>query len=521
MIQYQKFERRWVIAYATIVMILLVVPFLIGFSSQTTEQHFSGGIIGIEDTNSYLAKMNQGAHGAWMFTLPYSSEPQHGAPLYWFYLLLGKISGAGFLNRVIVFQLARTFFGFLLILIVYRFLAEFLPRVNQRRLALIIVTLGGGLGWLLILFGNMNWFNSLPLEFYSPESFSFLMLLTLPHLLAARCLFILALLTFLHRRYVWSGLTLIFLSLIQPAEVIIVWAIIGLFSVINLIVVEKSISRNALWKNLYPTFLTTMISAPLLMYIGYLFLSDPILNQWSVQNVLPSPHPLHYISGYGPYLILATFGFKPLKQINPALWRFTMAWTLLIPVLIYMPIGLQRRLIEGFQVPLVTLTILGLSTINYSYRRWLTILLLSLIFPSSLMLFTGAIQSASHTTEPVFLPADELVVFDWLNQNAQPGEVVLSSYRTGNAVPVYTPLVSFFGHTVETVFYDKKLTQVVAFYQPETNNNERLGLISAGRIAYIFFGPQERKLGALDPSSLPYLKKRFEYGDYAIYQVIP
>lgn len=519
-VQIQRFEWRWAALYAAFIVGLLSAPFLVGFLAQTSDQQFSGGLIGTEDINSYLAKMNQGAHGAWLFTLPYTSEPQQGAPLYLFYLILGKISGTDFTSRVLAYHLARIFFGFVLIITVYRFLAEFLPQVDQRRLALIMVTLGGGLGWLLIISGNWAWCNSLPLEFSSPESFSFMMLLTLPHLLAARCLLLVSLLAFLHKRYIWSGLALLPLGFIQPATVIITWGVIGLSSLIKLIL-EKDFSPSNLWKNLWPVCMIGLLSAPPVLYLGFLFLSNPILKQWNAQNNIPTPHPLHYLSAFGIYLVLAGFGIKLLKQTRPDLWRLSIGWALFIPVLLYIPIGIQRRLIEGFHIPLVAITVLGLTSVLYSSRRWLIPFTMFLILPSSLLFWTGAIQSALRTSEPVFQPADELSVFDWLNKNAQPGQVVLSAFPTGNVLPAHTALIPFIGHRVETVFFTDKLLRVTAFYQPDTSTNERLRLLAEGQIKYVFYGCHERDLGVLDPSTLPYLIERFRQGDYSVYEVTP
>lgn len=517
--KFQKNEWQWVFLYAGFLAILISVPYLIAFSSQTSTYAFGGGLIGIDDNNTYLAKMNQGALGAWLFTLPYSSEPQNGAPIYWFYLLLGKISGTDFTNRLIVFHLARSIFGVILTLTTYQFLAEFLPLVNHRRLALMITTIGGGLGWVLIIFGDQLGSGPPPLEFYSPEAFSFLMLLTYPHLLLARSLMLFALQAFLNQRYIGPGISLIFLSLIQPVDVIIVWLIIGLFSIITF-ASKKHFSRSGLWEELKPILLIGLISGPPLLYFEYLFISDPILKQWSAQNVIVSPSPIHFLAAYGLYLIFAIPGLKSLKSIRPDLWRLALAWIFLIPILIYIPIGFQRRLIEGFQVLLTALAILGLSLLRPHYKKIISVLTLTLLIPSGLMLFIGTVQSASRVSEPSFHSANKISAFDWLNENSQPKQIVLSSYLTGNILPAYTSLTPFIGHSVETLFFDQKLKKVVSFYQSSTSDDERLRLIEEEQIDYVFYGPDERNLGDLDPSKLAYLLKRFEQGEYAIYQVI-
>ncbi len=88
----------------------------------------------------------------------------------------------------ITFHAARIVCGFVLILVSYRFAAVFLRASGSRMLALVLITLGGGLGWLLSLLGSGKWLGSLPVDFYVPEGYSFLILFGLPHLALSRAL---------------------------------------------------------------------------------------------------------------------------------------------------------------------------------------------------------------------------------------------------------------------------------------------------------------------------------------------
>ena len=64
----------------------------------------------------------------------------------------------------------------------YDLIALFVQDVSLRKMGTAVAVLGGGLGWLSLL--GMR--ESLPLEFYSPESFGFLALFGLPHLALGR-----------------------------------------------------------------------------------------------------------------------------------------------------------------------------------------------------------------------------------------------------------------------------------------------------------------------------------------------
>jgi hypothetical protein len=61
-----------------------------------------------------------------------------------------------------------------------RFIAAFIRSPNARFTALVLATVGGGLGWIVTFTGT------LPPDFYIPEGFGFLIIFGLPHLALAR-----------------------------------------------------------------------------------------------------------------------------------------------------------------------------------------------------------------------------------------------------------------------------------------------------------------------------------------------
>jgi hypothetical protein len=525
-----KVERRewaWAAGFAALVMALTTLPYLVGGLSQTRDWRFGGFVLGVEDGNSYIAKMGQGARGAWLFTLPYSSEPQRGVPLFELHLLLGKLAGPGHAAQVLIYHAARIVFGFALLLISYLFLAEFLPDVGQRRLGLALVALGGGLGWLLTLMGLDHLFGSLPIDFYSPEAYTFLILYALPHLAAARCLFLLGLLAYLRGRGVAAGLMLFAASLIQPLSVLLAWVVVVIdFALAWLLAHSRLIAKHPFGtshgsRSPFVPLTTLLLSSPFTLYTLGLFSVDPILKQWNAQNILPSPNPIHYLLGYSVLLSFGVGGWRALSKRNPDLARFVAGWALAVPFMLYAPLTPQRRLVEGFQLPLVTLAVIGLAEATRAYRRWLSLLVLTVTLPTSALLLAGGMAAARAPAEPLFHPADQLAAFEWLADNAEPGQVVLSSFETGNALPAYTPLVAYIGHGPESVFLAQKQPRVAAFYHRSAPDADRRRLLADGRIAFVLFGPHERALGDFDPARVEYLRWRFSSGAYAIYEVMP
>src|SRR5215468_11002134 len=189
-------RREWrnVVLFALFILILTTLPYIAGAAAQGDNWRFGWFMFGVEDGNSYLAKMREGAVGGWLFHIAYTSEPHDGALLFTPYLAAGKLaalfvapSSPAFVDTMfVIFHVSRLVFDFLLILVLYRFIATFLVKRSLRGLALVLVTLGGGFGWLLVLLNQGNFLGSLPVDFYIPEGYSFLVLYGLPHVALAR-----------------------------------------------------------------------------------------------------------------------------------------------------------------------------------------------------------------------------------------------------------------------------------------------------------------------------------------------
>ncbi len=280
-------EWGWAAAFALGVMAFTTVPYLVAAASQNANWRFGGFLLAVEDGNSYLAKMNEGAHGAWLFTLPYSTEPQRGVLVYSFYLLLGRLAGTDHGTQVFVYHAARIVSGAALLLASYLFLAEILPRAKQRRLGLLLVALGGGLGWLLTVLFPSGLLGSLPVDAFSPEAFSYLVLFGFPHLAAARCLFLLGLVAYWHRRGLAAGLAMVGVGLIQPVPVIVMWAVVGVYLVVSWWWQWRNGKLADWYHDVRGSIVMGVLSAPLLLYTLYIFAADPVLRQWNAQNLLP------------------------------------------------------------------------------------------------------------------------------------------------------------------------------------------------------------------------------------------
>jgi len=482
-------EWRLVLMFALIVMAITTIPYLIGWLTQGSAWHFSGFLIGVEDGSSYLAKLREGARGDWLFHLVYTSEPTQGALLFTPYITLGKIGGllAGGSDAALtpiligLFHLFRIVGGVCAIAASYAFAALFLPVGRWRWLALVLITLGGGLGWLLIATGHDSLFGALPTEFYIPESTTFLSLYSLPHLVLARGALLAGLVCLIRagdrpglgwRPAITAGLLWIVVGLCVPFYLAVIDALLAAWLIAMLIRTRRV---DPAW--LRRAAIAALIAMPVLLYSLIVTLTNPAFAIFNAQNQLPSPNPLAYAIGYGVLAVPAAGGVRQLwRQGSSPATLLLPAWVSTALLLAYMPIGIQRRLLEGIIVPLSVLAVIGLGAWQAAEsspkraqqanrrRRQAIAVVLALSLPSSGLILTLGILGATHPAAPEFQSIADLAAIDWLGVNAPPGSVVLSSLPLGNIIPARTGLRAFLGHGVETLHSRAKAEQVAAFF---------------------------------------------------------
>jgi len=467
---------------------------------------FSGFLVGVEDGNSYIAKMRRAAEGEWLFRSPYSTVPQEGVLAFLPYVLLGKLAaGAGMhVQLVALFHLARVLLIAAEVLAVYRFASLFLEHERWRRWVTVMATLGGGLGWMLVLAGQGGWLGSLPLDFHSPETFGFLALLSLPHLVLARALLLFGLGDYIQAgerggRSWRSGMWLVLLALVHPLSAAVAAAVlashVGWVALVS--VFRRTIGL------IRPVALAALQVGlpmmPLLLYYAWSFSSDPYLKGWTVQNRILSPHPLHYLIAYGMVAVPAVVGGLSLhRQRSPFKW-LVVSWALTLPLLAYAPTPLQRRLPEGLFVALAVLAAVGLHDFTRltPQRRWsagLAVLILSL--PTTLVLWLGSLQLAAEPRPPAFVPAPVARAFEWLDANLEPGGVVAAGFGLSNALPAWADVVVVAGHGPESVGLDTTMPALNALLNGELALGDREAFITGQGIDALILEPSQATLPA-------------------------
>ncbi len=533
-------EWRWVIAWIVIALIITSIPYVVGALRSTPDHVFSGFVIAVEDGNLYLAKMNEGAHGAWLFHLPYTSEPHMGTLFHVFYLLLGKLAVITTLAPIVVFHLARVIGAALFLFVLYRFIAMFVVSRAARRIAFLLIVFSGGLGWLLILSGQPYWLDSAPLDLISPEAFAFLTIYAFPHIALARMLLLLGLM------YMWSARPPYGRRVLQAA---VCWSLMGLLVPMDIGVADAvlgiGLAASALvhrridWPQVRRTIVVMVITAPIPLYSFLVFKLDPILAVWLDQSILSSPSPLHYVAAYLLMGILAIIGLRqnPSSEIrSPEL----IGWLIIIPILIYVPVSFQRRLFEGWQIPLGIFASIGLVyrvlpawrrsrlvrwlTAHRRYsvhglRQWAVAALLVISSLTYILMMSNHIVFMMTQQPPGFRAGGEVAAIDWLNRYVTDADVVLSSEYTGNFLPARAAARAFLGHGPETAYSVQKRVLVATFFAAATSDAARQAFLRDWSITYVFYGPPEKQLGQVDLTRLNNLALVYDQNGYQIYRV--
>ncbi len=529
-------EWRWVAIWIVIALTITCIPYAIGVLRSNSDHVFGGFVIAIEDGNSYLAKMNEGAHGAWLFHLPYTSEPHTGTIIYIHYLLLGKIAALFRLPLSVVFHLARLICATLLLLMLYRFIAMFVVSRAARRIAFLLVIFSGGLGWLLILMGQPNWLGDTPLDLISPEAFTFLTIYAFPHITLARMFLLLGFsqLWAEKPRPILAGICWFCMGVLVPLDVGVVYAIVGA-SILAVSISRRRLAVDLIRRSIMPAIMI----APIIGYSFMLFTFDPILAEWYAQGIMLSPSPWHYVAAYGLVGVLALIGLRAnpkTESRDPKL----LAWLAIMPVMAFTPFSFQRRLIEGWQIPLSIFAAIGLvyrvlpawrrsrlvrrltQHRRYSVRglrQWALASLLIVLFATYILLLTEQSTRMLAQLPPSFRDGGEVKALQWLDQRVTYDDVILSAYDTGNFMPTIVGARVYLGHGPETAFSADKILLVKKFYASTTPDAWRREFLKQVAISYVFVGPFERKLGAVNFDAMKYLALEYDRDGYRIYRV--
>jgi len=490
----QRSEWIWVVIVAICVVALASLPYVVVHFTTPPDLRFVGTLLNPLDGDTYLAKMQFGAQGDWLFHLPYTAQDHPGAFVLTHYLALGHVAKWTHLPIPLVYHLARVLAGFALLLAVYALITHVTQDLTERRIAFLFVALSSGLGWLAVIFGHLG-----TSDLVIPESNTFYGLHINPHFPLAMALMVGMMLIASRtpegqevRGTIALTVASLALAIVQPFAVVTVYVALGVY-----LALCWWRDRRIAWPVVWRAFIAGMVTLPLLVYTLWVTQADPVLRGWTAQNVTPSPPVWDYVLGYGLILALAVPGAVIAARRRGDTDLLLLAWVGVTALLLYAPFALQRRFSLGLHIPLAILAAMSL------YRITKRKLVIGVTFAATLLTTTLVIVLAlggglKHDPR-LFVSTDEAAAMDWLHDHAPRGAVVLASPEMGIFIPAWSGRRVVYGHPFETVDAERTKARVETFFASGTGNAEREAMLDEWRAAFVFVGPRERAIGLADP----------------------
>jgi hypothetical protein len=533
--------REWRFVWVTIAVVLLLtsLPYAYGYLSSPPDKQFMGLMQDIPDHAQYLSWWREFQHA---LVVSNKLTPEANSPLFFNLLwwLLAQISRFTGLDYPIVYQAFRWVAGGSLLWALYRLLALLLPDIPRRRTAFLLTTFSAGLGWVWVALkyslanGNLLF----PQDVYIAEGNTFLCILGFPHFAFAATFIVLSF-EFIWRgwtykrtkSFVIAGILALLLSWMHAYDLIILYGITGVFGVLVWIR-----DRAFPWRLFWGGVIVVALSCSGAVYAVILTRTDPlwkeILAQFTNAGIF-TPSPFHMGMLFGLPLLLAILAWIGLAWRKQ--WQdthlFVMAWFVGNLVINYIPTVYQIHMLNGWQIPIMILAAMALHdflipavsrrrpAMSAQASRWIVAACLLAVLPTNLYLWSWRFIELSRHTYSYYLARDEIAGLEWLKQNAPPADIVLASETIGQYVPAISGNTAFLAHWAQTVNYYDKVAQVINFFDLAGSDAGRAQTVGTYHVAYIFWGPAERLLGAYDPAAVAWLFPAYANPQVTIFQV--
>jgi hypothetical protein len=480
------------------VAVLSVLPYLAAERSVPAGWQFGGFLVNPLDGFSYLAKMRQGMEGEWSFVLPYAADPGPRACLFLFYLALGKLTGAMSLPPIFTFHGARLLTTVLMFACVYLLLENISMTRFARWVAYSLCLAMGGLSWLTAAVGVLG------SDLMIPESMLWFSGLVNPHFPLAAAALACGMLAFVLRDPTWRTVALglsagLVLGLVQPFVLATLWSVGGAFLVLEALAAahRRQPIRPAVFPGLVALAAMAAGGGPWVVYDLWVSTTHPVLSIWSRQNLTPSPGSAAYLAGFGVLLAWAVFGIIRDRPLRHASVRLMLVWAVVGLVLLYLPIGLQRRLSLGLAIPLAALAGMGIGALPAApnWKRFAAGVTLAAGFPSILLVAASGVAGASLAGGPLVISEGELQAYTWMGEHLTEESLILSAMMTGNRIPAFSSARVVIGHPFETPNAAAEEQWVQHFFQDPCVDSDLLQAVRQRGVTHVFYGPEEARLG--------------------------
>ncbi len=278
---------------------------------------------------------------------------------------------------------------------------------------------------------------------------------------------------------------------------------------------------------------TVFLSSSLAYFMVLLLTQNPysreIWSNWEIRtwNLDEPLFNRFFILSYGLLPCLALPALR--KYIQAVSWKkiFIILWPLLPIVLLFWATSLGiskiRLLDTAFYIPLGILAAESLKIIHNKFLKMHFNLILPMIFlifsfTTSLYYLKRVLKSYQEMPiyTNIYIPEDSMQAIRFISNNIPKNSIILSNEYAGNLIPIYAPVISYFGHINMTADFAAKQNNAWRFYSLRMTDSEALEFLKKNNISVIYYGPDEGKLNQKD---LPYsfLKPVFKNNSVTIY----
>ena len=523
---------------------LTTIPYIAAALRTPAGFVFSGVLTAYDDTFTYFAWMRLGADGHVLMCDPFTSEPQRCEFFLPLWSVLGVLSRVTRIPIPLIFHVTRLLAALGLMIVAKRVAGTVIRSRSRMRFSLWLYVMSGGFGWLVhVLNTRGDVYDAAgasgSVDLNLPEAIAFRSVFSQVHFIVgatlvcgAISLFFNAIVEKRSTRGLIAGVLVSLLAVVHPYMVVVVCGVasVALISIPWLNKTGEAV-RATYYSNAGAALAFCAGTIPGVAYAVYLNRSNEVLREWLRVTDTFSPPPWEYALGFGIVGVLAAVGI-PLMWNRPASYgRLLTIWVLVQAALLYAPMSIQRRFVEGLQLPLAIAATTALFWIarravrgpgSAGKRR--TLLVCTIVFASltNIGFLIGQMTArgaSSGSTDPRrYLPADLVTAFDWLRANSEPDAAVFSSYLTGNVIPSATGLRVFLGHYAQTLRSDEKGAQVTAFYGNVMSEDTARTLFADHRIGFVIYGPFEREISTAFVPPV-WLDLKFRRGDVMVFEV--
>lgn len=536
-------DRKLAFAVILGVIVVSLIPYIYGavHAGSSYTYLWMNPITSAGDSNVYYSLITQAAQGNVFLENLYTGEAQNGSMFHPLWLVLGWVSGLFHISAPIIYQAVRILLGIWFLLYLYYWISEFTRHHRRiRNIAFVVAACSSGLGWMFATsIGHLDPIKILyllPTDQWVSEANTFLSIFHSPLFILSQLLMLFIIHQVVYMRDMRHGgllLCAVFaLALMHPYDLFILGAILPAFMLVRLVRSNPSDSFH-FKQGVKLLFFIAAAAIPAALYLIVTGLTEEAIGGWTKQNITISPPAHSYIIGFGFVLLFAVLGWVLRHRSRRKEDILLLVWPLVAITLMYLPLQINRRFVNGLHISLAVLAGIG---IEYCLHRWqlsnhkismqfmarsalIWIVSLGLFMGNAILIGNTIYWEQNRDQTIYYVPRSVANAMDWLGKNAGRDDVVLSTTFHGNVIPARTGLRVYAGHGHQTLRWEEKRDTVYRwFFQVNTQDAEKRRFLRSANITYLLVADNE-DLGDFRAHEKDYLVPVFHEGHAWVYRI--